>query len=178
MPDEYPLPRSNLVKNILIVIVCLGIVPLAILAGARVPPAGMVTFMGAILAFQPFAASVGLVLGVPPGAIIGTMFSVGLGAIFFILTLCDLFSQRWERLAVAIRNVHAITKDSARFRKYGIVMFFPFIWVPGLGLYGCTLVAWLFEWRRMHHIVVLMAAWMAAVTIVLITSLKISFAIS
>jgi uncharacterized membrane protein len=177
MPEEQPLSRSTLAKNVLIVVLFLGIVPLAILAGAMIPPARMVSFIGAILVFQPFAAPVGLVLGVPPVAIISTMFSVGLGAIVGILTLCDLFSQRWERLSVAIRKVQGTTRNSVRFRKYGILMFFPFIWVPGLGLYGCTLIAWLFAWRRLHHIAVLMAAWMVAVIIVMIVSLGISIAI-
>ncbi len=178
MPQEQPLSRSNLAKNVLIVVLCLGILPLTILAGAMVPPSRMVPFIGAILVFQPFAASVGLVLGVPPPAILVTMFCVGMGAVTGILTLCDLFAQRWERLAVAIQNVHTITRGSVRFRKYGILMFFPFIWVPGLGLYGCTLVAWLFKWRRVHHLAVLMAAWMIAAIIVMIASLGISFAIS
>lgn len=177
MPEEQLLSRSNLAKNVLLVILFLGIIPLAILAGAMIPPARMISFIGAILAFQPFAAPVGLVLGVPPAAIVSTMFSVGLGAVVGILTLCDLFAQRWDRLSVAIRNVQATTENSARFRKYGILMFFPFIWIPGLGLYGCTLIAWLFKWRRMHHIAVLMAAWMVAVIIVMMVSLGISIAV-
>jgi len=177
MPNEQPLSRSDLAKNVLIGVLFLGIVPLAILAEAMIPPARMISFIGAILVLQPFAAPVGLVLGVPPVAIVSTMFSVGLGAIVVILTLCDLFSQRWERLSVAIQKVQGTTRNSVRFRKYGILMFFPFIWVPGLGLYGCTLIAWLFAWRRLHHIVVLMAAWMVAVIIVMIVSLGISIAV-
>jgi uncharacterized membrane protein len=177
MPEELPLSRSTLAKNVLIAVLCLGIVPLAILAGAMIPPARMISFIGAILVFQPFAAPIGLALGVPPAAIISTMFSAGFGAIVVILTLCDLFAQRWERLSVAIQKVQATTENSARFRKYGILMFFQFIWIPGLGLYGCTLIAWLFKWRRMHHIAVLMAAWMVAVIIVMAISLGISIAV-
>jgi len=179
MPEEQPLSRSNLVKNVLIILLCLGIVPFTILTGAMVPPARMISFIGAILAFQPFASSVGLVLGVPPGAILGTMLFVGFGAVTAILTLCDLFAHRWGRLANAIGKVQEHLGRSERFRKYGIVMLFPFIWVPGLGLYGCTMVAWLFNWRQVHHIIVLMAAWMVAVILVLATSLGVlSFAIS
>jgi hypothetical protein len=39
----------------------------------------MASFVGAILIFQPFAAPVGLVLGIPPLVILTVMFSVGLG---------------------------------------------------------------------------------------------------
>ena len=177
MPEEQPLSRSTLAKNVLIVVLFLGIIPLAILAGAMIPPARMVSFIGAILLFQPFAAPIGLALGVPPVAIVSTMFSVGLGAVVGILTLCDLFAQRWERLSVAILKVQATTRNSVRFRKYGILMFFQFIWIPGFGLYGCALIAWLFAWRRLHHIAVLMAAWMVAVIIVMAVSLGISIAV-
>jgi uncharacterized membrane protein len=179
MPEQQPLSRSNLVKNILVILLCLGFVPFTILSAALVPPARMISFIGAILAFQPFAASVGLVLGIHPTAILATMLFVGFGAVTAILTLCDLFAHRLDRLANAIRNVQEHLRHSERFRKFGIVMLFPFIWVPGLGLYGCTMVAWLFNWRQVHHIIVLMAAWMVAVIIVLATSLGVlSFAIS
>jgi uncharacterized membrane protein len=142
-----------------------------------IPPARMISFIGAILVFQPFAAPIGLALGVPAVAIVSTMFSVGLGAIVAILTLCDLFAHRWERLSHAIQNVQERTRNSVRFSKYGILMFFQFIWIPGLGLYGCALIAWLFAWRRLHHIAVLLAAWMVAVIIVMTISLGISIAI-
>jgi uncharacterized membrane protein len=178
MPQEPPLSRTNLAENVLIVVLCLGIVPVAILAGALVPPAHMASFVGAILVFQPFAAPVGLVLGIPPLVILTTMFSVGLGAVTGILTVCDLCAERWDRLDTLIRNVQAMTENSVRFRNYGILMFFAFIWVPGLGLYGCTLLAWLFMWRRVHHIAVLMAAWMTAALIIMIMSLGIFLAIS
>jgi uncharacterized membrane protein len=177
MPDEQPLSRSDLARNVLIAVLFLGIIPLAILAAAMIPPARMVSFIGAILVFQPFAAPIGLVLGIPPLAVFLTMLSVGLGAVVGILTLCDLFAQRWERLTVAIQKVQATTRNSVRFRKYGILMFFQFIWVPGLGLYGCAVIAWLFAWRRLHHFAVLMAAWMVAVIIVMIVSLGISIAV-
>jgi len=177
MPEEQSLSRSTLAKNVLIVVLFLGIIPLAILVGAMIPPARMVSFIGSILVFQPFAAPIGLALGVPPVAIVSTMFSVGLAAVVGILTLCDLFAQRWKRLSVGIQKVQATTRNSVRFRKYGILMFFQFIWVPGLGLYGCTVIAWLFAWRRMHHIALLMAAWMSAVIIVMIVSLGISIAV-
>jgi uncharacterized membrane protein len=174
----HPPSWSNLTINVLITVLCLVIVPFAILAGALVPPAYMASFVGAILVFQPFAAPVGLVLSIPPLVILTVMFSVGLGAVTGILAFSDLCAKRWNRLDMLIRNVQTMTENSVRFRNYGILMFFAFIWVPGLGLYGCTLLAWLFMWRRVHHIAVLMAAWMTAALIVMITSMGIFLAIS
>ena len=176
MQEEYPFSKAHLARNTIIVVLLLGVFPLAILAAAKIPPAGMISFIGAVLVFQPFAAPVGLVLNVPPAAIAGTMFSLGLGAIVTIHTLCDLFADRWERLSGAILKVQEKAGNSAGFKKYGILMFFQFIWVPGLGLYGCALIAWLFAWRRPHQIAVLVAAWMSAVIIVLLFALGIASA--
>jgi hypothetical protein len=48
------------------------------------------------------------------------------------LALCDICAKRWNRLDTLIRNVQTMTENSVRFRIYGILMFFVFIWVPGL----------------------------------------------
>jgi uncharacterized membrane protein len=138
----------------------------------------MLSFIGAILVFQPFAGPVGLVLGIPPLVILTAMASVGLGAVIGIWEVCDVFAKSWHRLDVLIRKVHERTHQSAGFQKYGMLMFFPFIWVPGIGLYGCALLAWLFEWRNAQHILVLMAGWMIAAVIVLAASMGLFLALS
>jgi uncharacterized membrane protein len=176
---DVPLPnRSGLVSRAIVTIICFVIAPLTIADMTGIPLLHMISFIGAILVFQPFAASVGLVLGIVPWAIFAVMISVGIGAVIGILALCDIFARRSHRLNRMIQKVHERTRQSTGFRKYGMLMFFPFIWVPGLGLYGCTLIAWLFGWRRAYHIAVLVSAWIVAVAIVLIVSLGIVFAIT
>jgi uncharacterized membrane protein len=178
MTDLPPLDRSGLISHAIVTIICFVIAPLTIADVTGIPLLHMISFIGAILVFQPFAASVGLVLGIVPWAIFAVMISVGIGAVIGILALCDIFARRSHRLNRMIQKVHERTRQSTGFRKYGMLMFFPFIWVPGLGLYGCTLIAWLFEWRRTYYITVLVSAWIVAVAIVLIASLGIVFAIT
>ena len=176
---DIPIPKTTrLAFPAIVTIICLVIAPLTIADVTGTPLLHMISFIGAILIFQPFAASVGLILGIAPWAIFTTMVSVGIGAVIGILALCDIFARRSHRLNRMIQKVHERTRQSTGFRKYGILMFIPFIWVPGLGLYGCTLIAWLFEWRRSYHIAVLVSAWIVAVAIVITASMGIAIAIT
>jgi uncharacterized membrane protein len=170
--------RSKLFTHTAFSIMCLVVVPLALAGFAGLPLLHIVSFICAILIFQPFAASIGVILGIPPGTILVTMASVGIGAIIGILGLCDVFTNRWQRFDQAIQKVHERAQRSMGFQKYGMLMFFPFIWVPGIGLYGCTLIAWLLEWRETRHIMMLFVSWMTAAAIVLAASLGILIAIA
>ena len=44
---------------------------------------------------------------------------------------------------------------------------------PGVGLYGCVLVAWLFRWRGVRSVAVIFAGWMLATVLVMLASLGI-----
>lgn len=178
MPDILPLPRPGFVLSAGLAIIGIVIAPLALAGFAGVPLLHMTSLVGSVLILQPFAASVGVVIGITPLVILGTMASVGTGAIIGILALCDLLTNRWERFDRAIHNVHERAHRSAGFQRYGMLMFFPFIWVPGIGLYGCVLLAWLLDWRQPRHIMILFSSWMLAAVLVLAASLGVLIALS
>jgi uncharacterized membrane protein len=127
--------------------------------------------IGSILIFQPVAVAVGVALGIPPIPILLIMLSIGISVIFIFFGACDLFAERSAWLRNYLEKVDAIAKRSALFQKYGIITFIPFIWVPGLGLYGCVLLAWLFGWKGIKSISIILAGWMLAALLVLGTSL-------
>jgi uncharacterized membrane protein len=178
MPGVIHPSRPRFVFSAGVAILGVIVLPLVLSGFFGVPLLHMLSLTGSILVFQPFAASIGVVLGIPPWTILGTMASVGTGAVFGILALCDLFTNRWERFDRAIRNVHERANRSKGFQKYGMLMFFPFIWVPGIGLYGCTLIAWLLGWREPRHILVLFSSWMIASVMVLAASLEVLIAVT
>ncbi|WAC04625.1 MAG: small multi-drug export protein [Methanoregula sp.] len=178
MPDILPHSRPGFVFSAAFAIFGVVVAPLTLAGFAGVPLLHMISLIGSILVFQPFAASVGVVLGIPPLIILGTMASVGIGAIIGILALCDLFTNRWQKFDKAVHNVNEQAHRSAGFQKYGMLMFIPFIWVPGLGLYGCTLIAWLLGWRQIRHIMMLFLSWMIAAALILGASLGILIALS
>jgi uncharacterized membrane protein len=178
MPGVIHPSRPEFVFSAGVAILGVVVAPLVLSGFAGVPLLHMISLTGSILVFQPFAASIGVVLGIPPWTILGTMASVGTGAIVGIFALCDLFTTRWQRFDRAIQKVHERANRSKGFQKYGMLMFFPFIWVPGIGLYGCTLIAWLLGWREIRHILILFLSWMIASVMVLAGSLGVLIAIT
>jgi uncharacterized membrane protein len=113
------------------------------------------------------AVIVGLGLGMPPLPIMLVMLSFGVSIIFGLFVVCDTFAGRSVWLEKHLDSVHAIAQKSSLFQRYGIYTLVPFIWIPGVGLYGCVLLAWLFHWRGANGVGVIMAGWILSTLIVL-----------
>jgi uncharacterized membrane protein len=126
-----------------------------------------------IFILQPLAVAVGLGLGIHPVQVMLIMMSFGISVIFILFGICDLFAERSEWLHKHLKKIEAITQKSEMFRKYGIYAFIPFIWVPGIGLYGCVMIAWLFKWRSARAGAIILAGWILAALFVLLASIGI-----
>jgi len=178
MPEEYPMespPHSSGWMQIAQVAAFFigGILAIPLLVGIYYNCTLHATlgFVGSILILQPVAVAVGIALGIPPVPTLLIMLSVGIAVIFIIFGICDLFAEKSAWLRSHLDKVDAIAKRSALFQKYGIITIIPFIWVPGVGLYGCVLLAWLFRWRGAKGISIILAGWMLAALLVLGASL-------
>jgi uncharacterized membrane protein len=126
-----------------------------------------------IFILQPLAVAVGLGLGIHPVQVMFIMISFGISVILVLPRICDIFADQSEWLQQNLKKIEGITQKSEMFRKYGIYAFIPFIWVPGIGLYGCIMIAWLFKWRSVRAGAIILAGWILAALIVLLTSIGI-----
>jgi uncharacterized membrane protein len=126
-----------------------------------------------VFILQPLAVAVGLGLGIHPVQVMFIMISFGVSVILVLPRICDMFAEQSEWLRKNLKKIGAITEKSEMFRKYGIYTFIPFIWVPGVGLYGCVMIAWLFKWRSAKAGAIILAGWILAALIVLLTSVGI-----
>ncbi len=126
-----------------------------------------------IFILQPLAVAVGLGLGIHPVQVMFIMISFGISVILVLPWICDMFAERSEWLRKNLKKTEKITQKSEMFRKYGIYTFIPFIWVPGVGLYGCVMIAWLFNWRSVRAGSIILVGWILAALIVLLTSIGI-----
>jgi uncharacterized membrane protein len=164
-------PRSDGWKQIgqIIAFALAGIlaIPLALGTYYHCPLHGTLGLIGSILIFQPVAAAVGIALGIPPVPVMLIMLSVGTAVIFVFFGICDLFYEKSAWLRDHLEKVNAIAQRSSLFERYGIFTFIPFIWVPGVGLYGCVLLAWLFRWRDARGVAIILAGWMLASLLVI-----------
>jgi len=126
-----------------------------------------------IFILQPLAVAVGLGLGIHPLQVMFIMISFGISVILVLPGICDIFAEQSEWLQQNLKKIEKITQKSEMFRKYGIYTFIPFIWVPGVGLYGCVMIAWLLRWRNARAVAVILAGWILAALIVLLASIGI-----
>jgi uncharacterized membrane protein len=156
-----------------ILLIGIGIVPLVIGSISRTGLLQVLGFVGSVLILQPMAVVVGVGLGIPPVAILLIMASMGISITLGLSAICDTFAEQSAWLRVKLDAVGAIAGKSAMFRRYGILTLVPFIWIPGVGLYGCVLLAWLFRWRGMKGVSVILCGWLLATLLVLGTSIGI-----
>jgi uncharacterized membrane protein len=172
MNDNFPAPDLlTLAKTFFFAAAGIFFIPVVIGIFYNIPLHLILGFVGSILIFQPVAVAVGIGLGLPPVPVMLIMFSIGISVIFVISGICDIFASRSAWLRNHLDKVDAIAKKSTLFQRYGILTIVPFIWVPGVGLYGCVLLAWLFRWRGIQGISIILAGWMLASLLVLLASL-------
>ncbi len=164
---------AEIVKIVCVFLAGIVAVPLIIGAYYQVDPAEILGLVGSILILQPFAVVIGLGLGINPISLLLIMGSFGISVIFVLSGICDVFAEHSELLRTHLKKIETITQKSEMVKKYGMYSLIPFIWVPGIGLYGCVLVAWLFRWRGVRSVAVIFAGWMLATVLVMLASLGI-----
>jgi uncharacterized membrane protein len=164
---------AEIVKIALIFVIGVIEIPLVIGLYNQNTPGEIFGLVVSIFILQPLAVVVGLGLGIHPVQVMLIMVSFGITVIFMLFGICDMFAEQSEWLQKHLKKIEAITQKSKMFKKYGIYTFIPFIWVPGIGLYGCVMIAWLFKWRSARAGAIILAGWILAALLVLLTSIGI-----
>ena len=164
---------AAIVKIALILVIGVIEIPLVIGLYNQNTPGEIFGLVVSIFILQPLAVVVGLGLGIHPVQVMLIMVSFGITVIVMLFGICDMFAERSEWLHKHLKKIETITQKSEMFRKYGIYTFIPFIWVPGVGLYGCVMIAWLFKWRSAWAGAIILAGWILAALLVLLTSIGI-----
>jgi uncharacterized membrane protein len=164
---------GEILKIALILVIGVIEIPLVIGLYNQNTPGEILGLVASIFILQPLAVAVGLGLGIHPVQVMFIMMSFGISVIFVLFGICDIFAERSEWLHQHLKKIEAITEKSKMFKKYGIYTFIPFIWVPGVGLYGCVMIAWLFKWRSARAGAIILSGWIIAALIVLLTSIGI-----
>ena len=132
-----------------------------------VPLIEVLGFIVSILILQGLAAAAGIGLGFPPLLLILLMISVAAGIFLGIFRICDLFSERSPRVARQIGRVKELMDRHQALRTYGEFMLVLIMWIPGFGLYGTPVVAWILHWRDLRSILLMLTGWLIACLFVL-----------
>jgi uncharacterized membrane protein len=172
MNDKEPHVRiQDLAKTVLCLLLGLVVIPVVIGSFFQISLWQMLGLIGSVLILQPVAVVVGVGLGIPPVPIMLIMISFGISIIYGLFAICDTFAERSAWLRKHLNSVQTIAGKSSFFQRYGIFTLMPFIWIPGIGLYGCVLLAWLFKWRGAKGVGVIMTGWIISTLLVLGASL-------
>ncbi|HVP25904.1 MAG TPA: hypothetical protein VMS81_07975 [Methanomicrobiales archaeon] len=119
-------------------------------------------FVVSVLLLQGLAPTVGIGLGLPVPHLLLIMTSVAFGAIIGILRICDLFSEKSEPVARWIGKIKGTMEKYRFLSMYGQYMLIPIMWVPGIGLYGTPVIAWVLHWRGFRALALMLAGWLIA----------------
>ena len=164
---------QDLGKTVIYLLLGLVVIPVVIGSFFQISLWHMLGLVGSVLILQPVAVVVGLGLGIPPVPIMLIMISFGISIIYGLFAICDTCAERSAWLRKHIHSVQTIAEKSSLFQRYGIFTLMPFIWIPGIGLYGCVLLAWMFKWRGVKGVGVIMAGWIISSLLVLGASIGI-----
>jgi uncharacterized membrane protein len=137
------------IGKILLFILIIGIgVPLTtgILFGIDYPQ--VLSFIFSTALFQAASSPLGLLLGFEPWLVLFLMSSFALGMILAIWEICETFALTSERISSWIDKVEQKTKGHPFIYKYGYFSCIFIAWIPGIGLYGTPVIAWILRWNR------------------------------
>jgi len=162
---------QDLIKTVIYLLLGIVVIPVVIGSFFYISLWHMLGLVGSVLILQPMAVVVGVGLGIPPVPIMLIMISFGISIIYGLFAICDTFAERSAWLRKHLNSVQTIAGKSSFFQRYGIFTLMPFIWIPGIGLYGCVLLAWLFKWRGAKGVGVIMTGWIISTLLVLGASL-------
>ena len=151
-------PRIAVIEILFLLVV----LPVIVGWTASFPLAFVIGFLISIFLLQGLAPTVGIGLELPILHLIAILISVAAGVILGIFMVCDIFSGKSERI------VHWIGKIEGTIEKYRILnslgkyLLIPIMWVPGIGLYGTPVIAWVFCWRDMRSFLLMLTGWLIA----------------
>ncbi len=178
MDDTGPGTRRTVFKNVskalLVFIVFAMALPLAVGALSGVTGTQILTMITSTLVLQAAAPPVGLAMGLSPGAILFIMACFAIGVVAAIFEICDGLASSSTRVRKWIDKLEKISDKHPVIKKYGAISCLFIAWIPGVGVYGTPIIAWILRWKRLPSIVFTVTGFVIAAIFVLFFASKIN----
>lgn len=178
MDDAGPRTRrivlKQLSKALLIFIGFAVVVPLAIGAVSVIDSAQVLTLITSTFVLQAAAPPVGLAIGLSPAAILLIMACFAIGIVMAIFEVCDGLAASSERVRKWIDKLGKITDKYPVIKKYGAISCLFIAWIPGVGVYGTPVIAWVLKWKRLPSVIFTVTGFVIAAFFVLFFASKIN----
>ena len=118
-----------------------------------IPAGSIVGLVGSTLLLQAAAPPVGIALGLSAPAVLIVMACFALGMILAIFEICDSLADSSARVKKWLEKIGKTSEKYPQIQKYGPVTCIGIAWIPGIGLYGTPVIAWILGWKRLHAII-------------------------
>ena len=149
MEDDIGHTLEVQIGKILFFILVIGIgIPLAVGMLFEIDYPQVLSFICSTAVFQAASSPVGLLLGFEPWLVLFFMSLFALGMILAIWEICETFALTSDRISTWIGKVEQKTKRHPIIYKYGSFSCIFIAWIPGIGLYGTPVIAWILRWKR------------------------------
>ena len=136
--------------------------PLLIGAVIGVSSAEILAMVTSTLLLQAAAPPVGMAMGLSPAVILVIMGCFAVGMVMAIFEICDGLSASSEKVRNWIDKVSKISDKHPLIKKYGAVSCCFIAWIPGIGLYGTPVIAWVFKWKRLPSLIFTVSGFLIA----------------
>ena len=123
-------------------------VPVLIGVMQDIPPEKILSFLASTFILQAAAPPLGGPLGLSHTVVLVIMASFATGMVLAILELCESLALTSDRVSRWIGNVGKKMEKYPVIHKYGAVSCILVAWIPGIGLYGTPIIAWILGWNR------------------------------
>jgi len=142
-------------KALLIVMLFALVIPLILGALAGVPSGRILGLVFSTLILQATAVTVGLATGLPAVLVLAVMTSYAFGMVLAIYEILDTLYYQSEWVKTKVDRIVEKMKKFERLQKFGIYSLIFISWIPGLGLYACPVIAWLFRWEKVKSVLLI-----------------------
>jgi len=121
----------------------------------------MMGFIFSAFALQAIAAPLGLPLGLTSPQILIIMAIFGIGIILGVFEICKVLGASSKRVSAFIGKIEQKMGKYPFLHRFGAASCFLIVWIPGLGLYGTPVIAWLLSWKRIPSIIMTFLGFMS-----------------
>jgi len=158
---------AELSRAILFLVVFVVAVPLLTGAVLGIPEERVLSLIASAFILQGAAPPLGHPLGLADPVILFLMASFAVGVVSFVFEACEALALSSERVARWIGKARGTMERHPSIRSYGVVSCIFVAWIPGIGLYGTPVIAWILGWPRWPTVVFTTAGFVIASGLVL-----------
>jgi predicted Na+-dependent transporter len=123
-------------------------IPLVLGLLAGLSSTQILTLITSTFLLQAASPPVGLAMGLSTPGILFILACFAIGIVLAIFEICDSLAASSDRVRKWVDNIEEKTRKYPQIQKYGPVTCIGIAWIPGVGLYGTPIIAWILRWKR------------------------------